>query len=1103
MSFFSDAFEKVFSGRTDAKGHRGASSRKRTRRLTFENLESRAMFSALAPGYSLGAGGAIYHGSVLAYSGTQAVMQMIKVNGGVDTLFSGGGVYFSPDGKNLGGGGKTVSAYGGTQTVMQMVAANGGVDTLFSGGGVYFSPDGKNLGGGGKTVSAYGGTQTVMQMVAANGGVDTLFSGGGVYFSPDGKKLGGGGKTVSAYGGTQTVMQMVAAGSGVDTLFSDGDVYFSPDGKKLGGGGKTVSAYGGTQTVMQMVAAGSGVDTFFSGGGVYFSPNGQNLGGGGNTAFIASNVQSHSVAPNGTLYVLGTSGLLQSQLPGQSGMTTVATGVTKFIIAPANSQYVGDVFSLGADGSLKVTGALKWSGTADFAFGPDGTLYWLGTGGLLQSQSPVQSGWTTVATGVTKFTIAPANSRYAGDVFSLGTDGSLKVNGTLNWSGTADFAFGPDGTLYWLGAGAWAGLLQSQSPTQSGWTNVATGVTKFTIAPANSRYAGDVFSLGTDGSLRVNGTLNWSGTADFAFGPDGTLYWLGAGTWAGLLQSQSPTQSGWTDLTGTNTDVVSIAVAGNSLYMLGTNGAANDTVWQYTGTPDIWTALTGTNTSVVSMASAGSSLYMMASNNGGVETVWQYTGTPGNWTALTGSNTSVASIAVASSSVYMMASNNGGVGTVWQYTGTPGDWTALTGSNTSVASIAVAGGSLYMMASNNGGVETVWQYTGTPGNWTALTGSNTSVASIAVASSSVYMMASNNGGVETVWQYTGTPGNWTALTGSNTSVASIAVAGSSLYMRANNNGGAEILWQYTGTPGVWNEIASGVQSFAVDDDNVYFLANGNLYENTVSGNLQISWSNSTAINLLPGTASLGANTYVYFVNGMGENGVADGFDSLAATLSAVGVHTHVCDWDDYNTDQGQGLFGIGGAISTDAQLVATLTSVINSLPSTDHVILIGHSYGGESVLDVANHTSHPIDVVATLDPVGPDGFRSKEAEAAVVGGSIVGGVVGGAIGGLAGLLGGALGILSADNIDTVPSNVKYFYNRWQQEGAFPVDFATSGYIHSSASGSLQTSFGITDQQEVTVPGNLLGGYHMAVPNDAQIRANLLNAVLDETLFSNS
>lgn len=105
----------------------------------------------------------------------------------------------------------------------------------------------------------------------------------------------------------------------------------------------------------------------------------------------------------------------------------------------------------------------------------------------------------------------------------------------------------------------------------------------------------------------------------------------------------------------------------------------------------------------------------------------------------------------------------------------------------------------------------------------------------------------------------------------------------------------------------------------------------------------------------------------------------------------------------------------------------------------------------------------------------------------MVGGSIVGGVVGDAIGGLAGLLGGALGILSADNIDTVPSNVKYFYNRWQQEGAFPVDFATSGYIHSSASGSLQTSFGITDQQEVTVPGNLLGGYHMAVPNDAQIR----------------
>ena len=55
------------------------------------------------------------------------------------------------------------------------------------------------------------------------------------------------------------------------------------------------------------------------------------------------------------------------------------------------------------------------------------------------------------------------------------------------------------------------------------------GITKLVTAPANSRYAGSVFLLGTDNNLRVNGTIEWEGTADFAFGPDGNLYLLANG----------------------------------------------------------------------------------------------------------------------------------------------------------------------------------------------------------------------------------------------------------------------------------------------------------------------------------------------------------------------------------------------------------------------------------------------------------------------------------------------------------------------------------------------------------------------------------------------
>jgi hypothetical protein len=79
---------------------------------------------------------------------------MVGVAGGVDTLFSGSAsrVYYSPDGRNIGGGGQTVYAYNGTQSVVQMAHDGLGVDTLFSGGGLYFSPDGRNIGGGGDTV---------------------------------------------------------------------------------------------------------------------------------------------------------------------------------------------------------------------------------------------------------------------------------------------------------------------------------------------------------------------------------------------------------------------------------------------------------------------------------------------------------------------------------------------------------------------------------------------------------------------------------------------------------------------------------------------------------------------------------------------------------------------------------------------------------------------------------------------------------------------------------------------------------------------------------------------------------------------------------------
>jgi hypothetical protein len=130
-----------------------------------------SFYNASGKGFVLEANGV----SAAAYSGTQKIVQMVAAGGGVVTRFDGGGAYFSPDGKNLGGGGSTVKAYSGTQTIKQITAFAGGVVTQFSGGGYYFSPNGRSLGGGGSSfkVDPLGNGQYTAQ----RGDVLTIFDG--------------------------------------------------------------------------------------------------------------------------------------------------------------------------------------------------------------------------------------------------------------------------------------------------------------------------------------------------------------------------------------------------------------------------------------------------------------------------------------------------------------------------------------------------------------------------------------------------------------------------------------------------------------------------------------------------------------------------------------------------------------------------------------------------------------------------------------------------------------------------------------------------------------------------------------------------------------
>lgn len=132
---------------------------------------------------------------VVVYNGRGRAVAIVQYGGAVYTAFDRGYIYRSPDGQDLGGGGRTGTVYKGSATVNVMMVCQNSIFTAFKGGYIYRSPDGQNLGGGGNTGSVYRGNQQVTRMQCDDNNVVTSFSGGGVYKSPDGNNLGGGGKT--------------------------------------------------------------------------------------------------------------------------------------------------------------------------------------------------------------------------------------------------------------------------------------------------------------------------------------------------------------------------------------------------------------------------------------------------------------------------------------------------------------------------------------------------------------------------------------------------------------------------------------------------------------------------------------------------------------------------------------------------------------------------------------------------------------------------------------------------------------------------------------------------------------------------------------------
>lgn len=233
--------------------------------------------------------------------GRQTVIKLVVANGGIYSAFSGGGIYFSPDGNRLGAG---IKVYDGSSRVTDMVVLKGAgingrdaIITVFENGrfGAYRSMDGYDLGGGKNTTRVYPpGKASITAIATGNGGVYTAFklSGGtSIYFSPLNSQSIGTGSVV--YKGSVVPTKIVAlpkAGSNkrdaILTVFAGGlsGVYRSNDGLNLGGGGNSSLVYPVNRlSIIDMVAANGGVYTAFrfsKGSSVYFSPNGFDVGAG-------------------------------------------------------------------------------------------------------------------------------------------------------------------------------------------------------------------------------------------------------------------------------------------------------------------------------------------------------------------------------------------------------------------------------------------------------------------------------------------------------------------------------------------------------------------------------------------------------------------------------------------------------------------------------------------------------------------------------------------------------------------------------------------------------------------------------------------------------
>ena len=172
--------------------------------------------------------------------------------------------------------------------------------------------------------------------------------------------------------------------------------------------------------------------------------------------------------------------------------------------------------------------------------------------------------------------------------------------------------------------------------------------------------------------------------------------------------------------------------------------------------------------------------------------------------------------------------------------------------------------------------------------------------------------------------------------------------------------------------------------------------------------------------------------FVFLVNGF--TGCCVPGEKFQEFLRQKGAYVHISNWNeiDQKGDPGvplkDGTWKVTPSPPNDETFIKRMREVIAKIDKKDPakpIILIGHSFGGDAVLQVSSRIDgRKIAFLGVLDGVGRGGFRENITQ-------------------------------------PVPDNVEYFFSRWQQNPPFagdhfiPFDRVLSGKIDSHAAKSSQ------------------------------------------------